>query len=97
MSVNSIGTMSLTDRLNSLKSTISRGQTEKARAEATLEQLSKQEDEIVAELAALGVIPDQLDEEIERLRREVEAGLAEAERLLSGDAGQIERQVAATR
>lgn len=87
---------SLTARLESLKSTIQRGQTEKARAEATLEQLGKQEAEIVAELTALGVTPDGLDAEIERLRREVEAGLAEAERLLNGDA-QTMSNVAATR
>ena len=47
-----------------------------------MESLEKQRAEIEAELTELGVKPENLDAEIERLRGEIEAGLAEAERLL---------------
>ena len=83
MAVNTQG-LSLTQRLESLKQSIERGKTEKARAEATLESLQRQEAEIHAELAELGVSPGDLEAEIQRVRETVEQGLAEAERLLQG-------------
>ena len=76
--------LSLTQRLESLKNSIEKGKTERARAEATLESLQKQESEIHAELAELGVSPENLEAEIKRVRETVEQGLAEAERLLQG-------------
>lgn len=79
---------SLTTRLESLKSTIEQGRTEKARAEATLEALSKQQSELEAECAELGVELDGLDAEIERVRTEAAAKLAEAADLLSPPGGQ---------
>ena len=83
MAVNTQG-LSLTQRLESLKQSIERGKTEKARAEATLESLQRQEAEIHAELAELGVSPGDLEAEIQRVRETVEQGLLEAERLLQG-------------
>ena len=83
MAVNTQG-LSLTQRLESLKQSIERGKTEKARAEATLESLQRQEAEIHAELAELGVLPENLEAEIKRVRETVEQGLQEAERLLQG-------------
>ena len=73
---------SVTERLESLKAEIERGKTEKTRAETNLESLNKQRAEIEAELKVLGVKPEDLDREIERLKAEIEAGLAEAEGLL---------------
>lgn len=73
----------LTARLTSLKATIEQGKTEKARAEATLEQLQAQQTQVECELATLGVTPDGLDAEIERLRAEIAQGLADAEQLLA--------------
>ncbi len=81
----STDSQSLTARLAGLKSTIEQGRTEKARAEATLEGLNRQEAEIVAELAEMGVTPENLDAEIKSLREKVDAGLAEAEKLLRGE------------
>lgn len=75
----------ITDRLESLKADIDRGKTEKTRAETTLESLNKQRKEIEAELKALGVKPENLDAEIERLDKEIREGLVEAERLLRGE------------
>lgn len=69
-------------RLQSLKSTIERGRTEVARAEATLESLQRQESEIHAQLRELGVEPENLDAEIERLKAEIAEKLSQAETLL---------------
>ncbi len=70
-------------RLQQIKSTIDRGRTEKARAEATLEALAKQEQEIHSQLEALGVSPENLDAEIERLKAEIAEQLTKAEQLLA--------------
>ena len=83
MAINTQG-LSLTQRLESLKQSVERGKNERARAEATLESLQKQEAEIHAELAELGVAPENLEAEIKRVRETVEQGLLEAERLLQG-------------
>lgn len=71
-------------RLNNLKAQIEKGKAEKARAEANLETYTKQRDEIISELKALGVEPENLDAEIARLDREIEEALARAEELLRG-------------
>ncbi len=71
-------------RLDNLKAQIEKGKAEKAKAEANLETYTKQKEEIMAELAALGVAPETLDEEIARLDREIEENLSKAEELLRG-------------
>ncbi len=71
-------------RLQNIKATIERGRTEKARAEATLESLQKQEEEIHRQLAELGVEPENLEAEIERLQAEIADLLSKAEQLLEG-------------
>lgn len=70
-------------RLQQIKATIDRGRTEKARAEATLESLQKQEEEIHRQLAELGVKPENLEAEIERLKVEIADQLSQAEALLA--------------
>lgn len=70
-------------RLQQIKSTIERGRTEKARAEATLEALAKQEQEIHQQLEALGVSPENLDAEIEALKTQIAEQLTKAEQLLA--------------
>lgn len=70
-------------RLQDLKSTIERGRTEVARAEATLESLQKQEAEIHGQLRELGVEPENLDAEIAKLQAEVAERLSKAEALLA--------------
>jgi len=72
-----------TARLQDLKSTIERGRTEVARAEATLESLQKQEAEIHGQLRELGVAPENLEAEIARLQAEVAEKLSKAEALLA--------------
>ena len=71
-------------RLNSLKIQIEKGKEERTRAQTNLETYTKQRDELIAQLAELGVTPDNLDSEIARLDQEIEANLARAEQLLKG-------------
>ena len=78
------GSGDVTARLNSLKSQIETGKVEKTRAETNLQNYTKQRDEVVKEMAELGVTPETVDAEIARLDAEVEADLAKAEELLRG-------------
>ena len=71
-------------RLNSLKAEIERGKTEKTRAETNLQNYTKQKDEVVAQMAELGVTPETVDAEITKLDQEITDGLAKAEELLRG-------------
>lgn len=76
--------LDITVKLNNLKTQIEKGKVEKTRAETNLESYTKQRDEIVKEMAELGVTPETVDAEIERLDTEIEADLAKAEELLRG-------------
>lgn len=76
------GNGDVTTRLNNLKTQIETGKTEKTRAETNLESYTKQRDEVVKEMAELGVTPETVDAEIARLDAEIEADLSEAEELL---------------
>lgn len=72
----------LATRLRELQERAERARTEKARAEATLESLEKQRNELVAEIREMGVEPEDLPAEIERLEEEIAQGLKKAEELL---------------
>lgn len=71
--------------LASLKEELEAAKTMKVRAEARLEQLQKQKDDIIKELAELGVKPEQLDAEIQRLQAEIEQLIQQARQLLPSD------------
>ena len=77
-------TTDITVRLNSLKSQIDQGKTEKVRAQTNLESYTKQRDQVVAEMQELGVTPETVDQEIEKLDQEIEEGIKQAEELLKG-------------
>lgn len=72
----------LTQKLNGLKAKVQQAQTDKAKAEANLESLTKQRDQVIGELTELGVAPENLDAEIARLTEEIATNLAKAEQLL---------------
>ncbi|HOV80372.1 MAG TPA: hypothetical protein PK728_09750 [Bacillota bacterium] len=76
--------LDITARINGLKAQIEKGKVEKARAEANLAMYEKQRDEIITQLAELGVTPENVDAEIAQLDREIEENLARAEQLLRG-------------
>lgn len=69
-------------RLESLKTRAEQGKTQKAKAEATLEQLNKQKEQIISELTELGVSPDSLGAEIQKLETEIIDDTKAAESLL---------------
>ena len=72
-----------TIRLQNLKSNIDLGKTQKARAEATLTELQKQETSLKEQVKAQGVEPENLDQTIANLEADIAKGLSEAERLLN--------------
>ncbi len=76
----------ITARLENLKSQIESGKVEKTRAETNLQTYEKQRDEIITQMAELGVTPETVDNEIARLEQQIEADLREAEGLLGGGA-----------
>ena len=71
--------------LNNLKEDLEKAKSLKYRAEARLEQLKKQEEELINELNELGVAPENLDAEIEKLTDEIDKLFKEAKSLLPVD------------
>lgn len=65
-----------------IKDRLEKAKNAKIRAEARLEQLSRQRDEIVKELESMGIKEEQLQEEISRLRTEMEESIIKAEQLI---------------
>jgi len=68
----------LEDKVNSLKE-------KKIRAEEQLKNLRKQKDEITAELAAFGVVPKDLGEEINRLTEQIRTKLTDIDTQIPED------------
>lgn len=77
--------MNYDKELNELRDNLESAKSLKYRAEARLEQLKRQEDDIVKELKELGVKPEDLDGEIERLTSEINTLFKEADQLLPKD------------
>ena len=71
--------------LNVLKNNLEKAKSLKYKAEARLEQLDKQHKEIIKELEDLGVNPNDLDKEIEKLTNEIEILFKESNELLPKD------------
>ena len=77
--------MSVNDKtalMTQLQQTLQRKREERARAEANLETAEKQKAEVVAELLALGLTPEELDAEIARVENERDLKLAQAAQIL---------------
>lgn len=77
--------MSYDKKLNILKENLEKAKDLKYKAEARLEQLNKQEEDILLELKELEVSPEDLDKEIEKLTREIEKLFDEANNLIPID------------
>jgi len=71
--------------LNKLKENLDKAKNLRIRAEARLEQLNKQKQDLLSELENLGVKPEDLDTEIERLNNEIESLLKKAKDMLPMD------------
>ncbi|HLS52394.1 MAG TPA: hypothetical protein VK031_00335 [Tissierellaceae bacterium] len=74
--------MNYEKQLSSLKENIEKAKSIKYRAEARLEQLKKQEEDIINELKKLDVEPEELDKKIEELTDEIDELFEEANKLL---------------
>lgn len=71
--------------LSLLKDNLEKAKSLKYRAEARLEQLKVQEDDIIKELKSLGVEPGDLEKEINLLTNEINKLFKEANELLPKD------------
>lgn len=71
--------------LSELKDKLEKAKSLKYRAEARLDQLRQQEEEIVKELKSLGVEPEDLESEIKKLTLEIDTLFKEANDLLPKD------------
>lgn len=68
--------------LSNLKENLDKAKTLRYKAEARLEQLKHQEDEIINELHELGVKPEDLEDEIMKLTDVIESLFKEANEML---------------
>lgn len=71
--------------INQLKQSLDKAKDERIRAEARMEQLGKQKQELLKELEEYGIKPEDLENEITRLKKEIEELIAEANELLPTD------------
>lgn len=71
--------------LNDLKENLEKAKSLKYKAEARLEQLNQQEEEIIKELKSMGIEPDELESEISKLTEDVNRLFKEANELLPKD------------
>ncbi|RKD34499.1 hypothetical protein [Thermohalobacter berrensis] len=72
-------------QLNTLKEDLEKAKSLKYKAEARLEELNKQEQDIINELKELGVKPDDLEKEIKKLEEEIEELFKKANEMLPKD------------
>lgn len=71
--------------LNLLKENLEKAKNLKYKAEARLEQLNQQENDIIKELEQMGIKPDELESEINKLTTEIQKLFKEANELLPKD------------
>lgn len=72
-------------RLEDSRKAIDKARTDRAKAEATKEQLEKQQETITAEIRALGVEPEQLDQTITELEAGIGADLDKLDGLIPAE------------
>lgn len=78
-------TMDYEKEINTLKENLDKAKNLKYKAEARLEQLNSQQQEIIKELKELGVNPEDLEEEIKKLKEDIDKLFKEANALLPRD------------
>ena len=65
-----------------LKDNLEKAKSMRFRAEAKLEQLNKQKEEIVKEINSMGLEPENIDKEIEKLKNEIDVLIDQSRELL---------------
>ena len=71
-------------KISQLKESLDKAKNLKIRAEARLEELGRQRTEMLSKLELLGVSPNDLDQEIVKLRGNIDALIKEAENIATG-------------
>jgi chromosome segregation ATPase len=69
-------------QISNLKENLDKAKNLRIRAEARLEQLNKQKEEILREIETLGVKPEELDSQILKLKQEMEDLIQKANAML---------------
>lgn len=69
-------------KLSQLKKQLENAKTERTRAETKLESLNKQRDDLLNEFKELGINPENAENEIEKLKEDIDKLIGEAEELL---------------
>lgn len=77
-----IAMQQLEDQIKNLREKIEAAKNLRYKAEVRLENLEKQEKEILSQLQELGVQPDSLDQEIERLEKEIKHEIEEVRKMI---------------
>lgn len=72
-------------KINELKAGLDKANDLRIQAKTRLEELAKQEQEIISQLAELGVKPEELDHEIASLEEQIKNLVAEIESLIPWD------------
>ncbi|OAT85753.1 hypothetical protein [Desulfotomaculum copahuensis] len=83
--VNSGGSEDYEAKINELKAGLDKANDLRIQAKTRLEELAKQEQEIISQLAELGVKPEELDREIASLDEQIKNLVAEIESLIPWD------------
>ncbi len=68
--------------ITQLKEKLEKAKGLKFRAEAKLEQLNKQREEIIREIESMGLVPENIDREIEKLQKEMERLIGQSQEML---------------
>lgn len=71
--------------INQLKENLDKVKNLRIRAEARLEQLNRQKQDILTEIESLGVKPEELEYEISRLKNEIEDLIKKADEMIPMD------------
>lgn len=71
--------------INQIKENLDKAKSLRIRAEARMEQLNKQKEEIVKEVEGFGVKPEDLENEIAKMKQEIEEMISKANELLPMD------------
>jgi len=69
-------------KINQLKENLDKAKSLRIRAEAKMEQLSKQKEDLLKEIKELGVEPEEIENEITRLKAEIEEMIDRAQKML---------------
>lgn len=71
--------------LSRIKEDLDKAKSLRIRAEAHLEQLNRQKQDLLMELKELGVKPENLEDEIDKLKNEIEELIKRAHEMLPAD------------